>query len=432
MTTVVIADTRAGIEPALDEVFAAFGGVGGAIPADGRPVYVKPNAVHLTPYAHTDPAVLDALLAYLHDRGYRRLAVMESCTGGNFTRLVFHVIGYDRICRRYGARAIYLDEGPTLEVALRDGSRAHVSKHLHDEVVRRGDGAFYLSLPKLKTHSMTTVTLGVKNQQAFPVHGDRMAYHNHDTLHLRLAALYDLVRPDFCIVEGLTATAHGHFPLRAHLGEQLVPVDVLVGGADTLAVDVVAARLLGYSIDEVEHLRLCAGWGLGEGDLDRIDVRGARLDRLATRVPHTLLRRFHPGVRWVVGRQKACAEGCRGNSEALQEMFYGDYPQARGGWTLMCGSGFEDGDLDDLPGDLLVVGPCACSEVGDALRRRYPGRRIYLVPEHNDLMAITRCQARLMGVRPLDMVPANPLVAVWTLLQARLHGLNARVPPAFG
>lgn len=434
--TVVIVEAGEGLPAALDRIFASHGGVRAVIPA-GTTVYLKPNGVHFTPHTHTDPAVLEALLAYLRDHGYGRLAVMESCTGGNFTRLVFKVTGYERLCRRYGARALYLDEGPTAEVALRDDSRVRLSRRLHDEVLRRAgpEEAFYLSLPKLKTHSMSTVTLGVKNQQAFPIDADRMARHNHETLHRRLAALYALVRPDFCIVEGLTATAHGHFPPTALLDECLVPMGLLVGGDDTLAVDVVGARILGYALEEVEHLRLCAEWGLGEGDLARIEVRGVPLARFTERLPCTPLRRFHPDVRWVVGRERACVEGCRGNSEAIQEMLYADYHgrgRGRGGWTLICGSGFEEADLDDLPGDLLVVGPCACDEVADRLRRRYPDRRLYLVPEHNDLMANTRYQARLMGVTPVRMVPLNPLVSAWTLLQARLHGLNARVPPLVG
>ena len=37
--------------------------------------------------------------------------------------------------------------------------------------------------------------------------------------------------------------------------------------------------------EEVEHLRLCAGWGLGEGDISRIDVRGADLGRFTERIP---------------------------------------------------------------------------------------------------------------------------------------------------
>ena len=144
-----------------------------------------------------------------------------------------------------------------------------------------------------------------------------------------------------------------------------------------------------------------------------------------------MLGRHHPDVRWVVGREKACVEGCRGNSEATHEMLYNDY-DGQGGWTLVCGSGFEETDLDDLPGDILIVGPCACAEVGDRLARRYPDRCIYRVEEHNDLMTNTRYQARMMGVTPVKMVPLNPLVSAFTLAQAKLHGLTARVPPLLG
>jgi len=430
MPIVVIAETTQGPTPAIDEVFAPHGGVEEVIPKNGGWVYVKPNGVHFSPGTYTDPAVLEALLAYLRDHGYTHLAVMESSTGGNFTRLVFKVTGYARICRRYGAERVYLDEGPTIRVDLCDGTRAHVPRRLYDDIVHRGNN-FYLSLPKLKTHSMATVTLGVKNQQAFPVDADRMDRHCQRTLHRRLAALYDFTRPDFCIVEGMTATAHGHFPATALLDECLVETNVLIGGSDTLAVDVVGARVLGYGLEEVEHLRLCAEWELGEGDLARIDVRGVGLDRFTRRIPHTILRRLHPDVRWVVGRTRACVEGCRGNSEIIQEMLTHDYG-GTGGWTLVCGSGFEEGDLADLPGDILIVGPCACGEVGATLARRYPDRRIYRVDAHNDLMANTRYQARLMGVTPVNMVPMNPLGSAFTLLQAKLRGLTARVPPLLG
>lgn len=301
MTTTVIADTTQGLKEALDEIFAPFGGVRQALPPSSGALYIKPNGIHFTPHTHTDPAVLEALLAYLCDHGYSRLAVMESCTGGNFTRLVFKITGYAALCRRYGAEPIYLDEGPTVEVALRDGTRARVSRRLHDEIIQRGDNpstgsgrSVYLSLPKLKTHSMATVTLGVKNQQAFPVDADRMKQHNHETLHRRLAALYDLTRPDFCIIEGLTATAHGHFPITALLDEYLVPMNILIGGPDTLAVDVVGARVLGYGLEEVEHLRLCAEWGLGEGDITHIDVRGVELSRFTKRLTQTVRLRSRP------------------------------------------------------------------------------------------------------------------------------------------
>lgn len=430
MTTVVISEIDQSFKDGLDRIFTAFGGIESLVPHNDGLVCIKPNGVHFTPYSYTDPDVLAALLAYLRDHGYRRLAVMESSTGGNFTRLVYRINGYARLCRRYGAKLVYLDEGPTVKVDLCDDSRIRVSQFLYDNIINRGEN-FYLNLPKLKTHSMAQLTLGVKNQQAFPIDTDRMHHHNHETLHRRLAALYALTQPDFCIVEGRYATAHGHIPTQAFLDECLVPMNILIGGKDTLAVDTVSARVLGYEVGEVEHLRLCAEWGLGEADLDKIDVQGVPLDTFAKRLPYTLLGRLHPDVKWVNGRVRACQEGCRGNSENLQEMLTHDH-NGRGGWTLVCGSGFVVEDLDDLPGDILVVGKCACEEVGDKLRREYSDRDVYLVPERNDLMSNTRYQTRLMGVKPVQMVPLNPIFVVWNLLLAKLHGLNARVPPLIG
>jgi uncharacterized protein (DUF362 family) len=434
MPTVVIADATAGLKGALDQIFEPFGGLEAALPRPEGTVYIKPNGVHFTPHTHTDPRVLDALLAYLRDHGYTRLAVMESCTGGNFTRLVFKVTGYDRICRRYGAQPVYLDEGPVVEVRLEgEETPVRIPRLLQEEIVNRGQN-LYLSLPKLKTHSMATVTLGIKNQQGFPVDGDRMDRHTHSTLHRRLAALYRLTRPDFCIIEGLVATAHGHFPATALLDECRVPMDVLIGGPDTLAVDVIGARVLGYDLSEVEHLRLCAELGLWltpqEGP-PAIDVRGLNLGRFTERIPHTLLGRFHPDVRIVQGRERACVEGCKGNSECILEVLTNDHG-GRGGWTLVFGRGFAPQDVEDLPGDILLVGPCAIEDLQALLRARYPHRRIYTVPSHNDLMLNTRYQARLAGVVPLQMVPLNPLISALTLLQARFRGLTARVPPLLG
>jgi uncharacterized protein (DUF362 family) len=132
-----------GLKPALEAIFAPHGGIEAVIPSEnkngGGTVYVKPNAVHFAPYTYTDPTVLEALLAYLRDHGYTRLAVIESSTGGNFTRLVFKVTGYVDICQRYGAEPVYLDEGPTVEVDLCDGTRVRVPRRLHDDVIQRGD-----------------------------------------------------------------------------------------------------------------------------------------------------------------------------------------------------------------------------------------------------------------------------------------------------
>ena len=430
--TVVIADTTGGLPAAFETIFAPYGGVEAVIPA-GSKVYVKPNGVHFSPGTHTDPAVIDALFAWLRDHGYRRLALMENSTHGVATRLVFAVTGYDRVARRHGAELVYLDEGRTVPYTL-DGEESpiRISRRLFETFIdpARRPGSFYLSLPKLKTHSMATVTLGVKNQQAFPIDEDRMHLHSHETLHPRLARLYRMVQPDFCIIEGVTATFNGHVPPRALLDESSARLNVLIGGRDTVAVDAVGARVLGYSVEEVEHLRLVAEWGLGEGRLDAIDVAGD-LGRFDRRYPFQIQRRFRPDVRIVEGRERACVEGCKGNTECVLEILSNDYP-SHGGFSIVFGKGFDDADIAGLPGDILIVGPCAIDERGAELRRRYPGRRIIEVNAHNDLRGITAALTSLMGVRPLDMVPLARWRSLMIVAQARLHGLNSRLPPLLG
>ena len=429
---VTVADTTKGLPAAFDAVFAPYGGVAKVIPA-GSKVYVKPNGVQFFPGHHTDPAVVDGLLGYLRDHGYTRLALMENTSQGVATRIVFAVTGYADIAKRHGAEVVYLDEGSTVQYTL-DGEDEpiRISRRLFDAFIDpdRGPDNFYLSLPKLKTHSMTTVTLGVKNQQAFPIHADRMHFHNHETLHVRLARLYRMVQPDFCIIEGVTAIFNGHLPAPSLLKESSVQLNILIGGRDTVAVDAVASRVMGYAVEEVEHLRLVAEWGLGEGRLDRIQVIGD-LDRFQTRYPYALLRRFPPNVRIVQGRERACVEGCKGNTECALEIISNIHP-AQGPFTIVFGKGFEDADLEGLPGDVLVVGNCAVTERGADLRRRYPDRRIIEVDAHNDIRGITAGVATMMKVKPVDMVPLSPLRSGWLLLQAKLHGLNSRVPPMLG
>jgi uncharacterized protein (DUF362 family) len=429
---VTIADTTGGLPAAFDAVFAPYGGIAGVIPA-GSKVYVKPNGIHFSPGMHTDPAVVDALLSYLGAHGYRRLALMENCTHGISTRLVFEVNGYADIARRHGAELVYLDEGGTVPYTLEGEERPiRIPRRLYDAFVdpSRRPGNFYLSLPKLKTHSMTTMTLGVKNQQAFPIDRDRMHFHNHETLHARLARLYRMVQPDFCIIEGVTAIFNGHVPPKALLEESSVRLDVLIGGQDTVAVDTVGCRVMGYAIEEVEHLRLAAEWGLGEGRLDHIEVIGD-LGRFQTRYPYALLRRFLPDIRIVEGRERACVEGCKGNTECALEIMSNDYP-SRGGFTVVFGRGFDDADLENLPGDILVVGSCAVNDRGADLRGRYPGRRIIEVGAHNDLRGITAGVATLMKLKPMDLTPLGPLRSLWIVLQSRLHGLNSRLVPMLG
>ncbi|MFA6034940.1 MAG: DUF362 domain-containing protein, partial [Myxococcota bacterium] len=223
------------------------------------------------------PAVLKAVIRYFKASGARNVYVIENCTQANFTRLVFHATGYTDLCRDTGAIPVFLDETPAVKVTLKGlDTPVEISKFVRDLLIDRRDEVLYVSVPKLKTHSMSQVTLSVKNQYGLVHQHSRGADHNFN-LHGKLAGIYALLRPDFALVDGLIATNHGHYVAEGNSDRCVVPMNVLLGGTDPLAVDVVGSALMGFSLEDVEHLSRCADTGIGVGDINKIAIINRQL-----------------------------------------------------------------------------------------------------------------------------------------------------------
>ncbi len=351
MPRVVVAAVKEGnFEEALQEVFRPFGGAEGVL-GGRREAFIKVNAVDFKPYCHTDPRAVRALAAILYRAGARRVYVMDNCTQGNFTRLVFRVSGLERAAREAGAVPLYLDEGRQVEVTLPTlGYRVHVSRWVKERLMEGGDENLYISLPKLKTHSMATVTLGVKNQFGLIMQSDRIRDHNWN-LHRKFADIFMLVRPHFTVIEGLHALNHGHYAPEGLAGDCVEELGVFIGGEDTLAVDAVGADLLGIDPRQVEHLRLAAEEGLGCIDLEAIEVIGDR-GPFRRRYTPELLPVFPPDVRILEGAERCCPEGCSLNTRMVLQMLYVDF-HGRGGVGRLGGPGTGGGGLrrrGGLPG----------------------------------------------------------------------------------
>lgn len=426
MSKVAVSPIIESVEDALEGIFEPFGGVESLL--GGREeAFIKVNAVDFKPYTFTDPQVLSVVIRRLRRGGARRVYVMENSTQGNFTRLVFRVSGLEKATKEAGGRPLYLDEGKQVEVLLPTlGYKVRVSRWVKERLIDGRDGNFYLNLPKMKMHSMATVTLGVKNQFGLIAQGDRIKDHNW-MLHRKFADIYTLIRPHFTLIDGLYAVNHGHYPPQGLTESCVERLGVLVGGEDTLAVDAVAADLLGVSPGEVEHLRLPAEDGLGTIELDKIEVIG---DREPYRRSYTseLLDEFPPDVKIIKGAERCCREGCRMNTLALLQMMYVDF-KGRGGFTICMGKGFDHAELEGLKGSVLLVGDCAVEEAYPLLEGRLGRKALRTVHGCNNLRDNLASLAALMKVNPLKMVPLPPWESVGLLLKARLKRTTARISP---
>lgn len=89
--------------------------------------------------------------------------------------------------------------------------------------------------------------------------------------------LWTLSRMDLNVVDMIRGTEAGAFsgsPKRSN---------IVLAGRDPVATDLVAARLMGFNPDDFEFADLAWQRGMGPGLIDRVDVRGGRVEELVSR-----------------------------------------------------------------------------------------------------------------------------------------------------
>jgi len=429
-TRVMCADTGQGLGRAVAACFDEFGGAMNLLKSS-RDVYIKVNAVDLKPHSYTDPEVLRETVRYFRERGARAVYVIENCTQGNFTRLVFEATGITQVCRETGAVPVYLDETDTAPVFLETlESFIDLSEFVYDRLVVNREKNLYVSVPKLKTHSMSTTTLSIKNQFGMVHQMSRVADHNY-RLHRKLADIYRILRPDFALVDGLIATNHGHYIATGNSDRCVLPMDLLIAGDDPLAVDVVGSSLLGFAVDEVEHLKLCRETGIGNGDLSRIEIVNRDLyTSRRKKLTCELLDDFPPGLKILRGRERCCREGCRRNTETVVEVLHRDHG-GRGGFTILMGKGIDRDEVRLISGKVHLAGSCAIQDHGIDLVKRLGRKNVTMSHGCNNLAETVYGLCKQMKVDQLELVPMGTFRALALLAKARLKKSRANITPVF-
>jgi uncharacterized protein (DUF362 family) len=425
---VVIADTKPGIAGAIGKIFDHFGG-GSKMLRSSRDVYIKVNAVGLEPYVYTDPEVLRETILYFQKCGANNIYVIENCTQANFTRLVFYAIGYQRICRETGAIPVYLDETDAVPIFLEGVEEfIDISQFAFERLIEKRAENFYLSLPKLKTHSMSQVTLSIKNQFGLVHQKSRIADHNY-RLHQKFADIYRVVRPDFALIDGLIATTHGHYPSTYNASKCVVPMDVLIGGSDPLATDVVGAAMMGFEIQDVKHLERAAATGIGQGDITQIDIVNKELfESRGKKLTCDLLDDYPPDVTFLRGRERCCKEGCRCNTETVVEMIYRDH-SGKGGFTILMGKGIDKEEVDRIKGRIHIAGSCAIQDYGVTLQNRLGRSNVTMSPGCNNLALTTYGLCKNMKVHPIKLAQVDFFHSAKLLITAKLKRSQASIVP---
>ncbi|MCW4048454.1 MAG: DUF362 domain-containing protein [Candidatus Bathyarchaeota archaeon] len=129
------------------------------------------------------------------------------------------------------------------------------------------DADYFINLPKMKTCAHTLVTLALKNLYGVFQRKKKSKLHKH--LDEVIPFLAEKVRNDFIVLDGINCM-EGNGPI---IGTHLC-LNLILAGTNPVSVDSIASRLMGFDPAEVSHLALSNERGVGELDLDKIEVSG--------------------------------------------------------------------------------------------------------------------------------------------------------------
>ncbi len=236
-----------------------------------RQVVIKPNFVSTSiqlASSHIDQ--IRGILDFFKEFYKKRVIVAEAACGD--TMDAFKNFGYHRLINEYDVELMDLNQGSYEPVSIRDSMR----KPIHVRVSRLllDEDNYLISAAKLKTHDTSVVTLSIKNMAMGSVllFDKEKVHQGFKQTNLNIAKLAQLVWPDLSVIDGLVGM-EGDGPT---FGDP-IHVGVAISSVDPLAADRVACEVMGIDIWKVGYLYYCSERGLGEMDLQRIDIVGEAL-----------------------------------------------------------------------------------------------------------------------------------------------------------
>jgi len=243
----------------------------------GTTTIVKDNISWHFPFpgANTTPWQLEGTILALRRRGLADLVCVENQTVVTDAFKGEDLNHYRPVLARHSipARYNFKDADMKWEV-YRPRARMRVLDRVYPEGIRIPDffhGKNVVHLPTVKCHIYTTTTGAMKNAFGGLLHDKRHYTHSwiHETL-VDLLAIQKEIHPGlFAVMDGTTA-GDGPGP------RTMRPVvkNVMLASADQVAIDAVAAKLMGFDPMAIDYIRLAHEDGLGTGDPRDIEVVG--------------------------------------------------------------------------------------------------------------------------------------------------------------
>jgi len=228
-------------------------------------VFIKPNFTFpvFREGVTTNPKVIKSLLELLKDR-CARVIVGESDGGNRSFKAEEAFAGHKiiEICKEVGAELVNLSTLPSKFVEaeiLSKKVKVQLPKILLEEV------DCFISLPVLKVHVMTGVSLGLKN--LWGCYSDTMRCLHHQNLDRKLTLMAKILNPKITIIDGLYAL-NGHGPM---YGEP-VKTDLLLMSNNIVVADALGAAIMNIPLKRAKHILVAEKESIGTTRLENVKI----------------------------------------------------------------------------------------------------------------------------------------------------------------
>ena len=260
---------------AHETVYRAIDLIGGLkdVVKNAPQVLIKVNFITTKTYetgATTDPLVVEALIRKTKEFS-DKIFVVESDASMTDADKACRATGMLQMCEDNDVKFINLrKEKERVDLEIPDPEVLHritVPKIVADSAI--------INAAKLKTHSQTGVTLGMKNMFGLLPEKFKAKYHFRNISKV-VVDINSVLKPSLTVVDGFYAL-EGPGPVSGYP----VKMDLIIAGRDVVAVDATACRVMGIDSSEIYHIRRAYEKGLGEMRQDRIELVGNRVEEVA-------------------------------------------------------------------------------------------------------------------------------------------------------
>ncbi len=260
------------VRSALEEIFAFHGGIE-AVVGSGKKVLLKPNllsAVAPSKTVTTNPLIVKVVAEMIQEAGGK--VFIGDSPGHDNQEKAHRICGLQEVIEATGAEPLYFSDPVYKQV---EGYRLWEIP-LAPELSRVD---LVINLAKLKTHSFTGMTAAVKNVYGCVPGKHKARFHFEHPLPKDFSRLlldvYYAVRPAFSIIDAVVAM-EGAGPRNGRPRQ----VGLLIGGMNALALDVVAASVLGFQPEQVTTNAEARKLRLEGSDLESIIIKGKELEEV--------------------------------------------------------------------------------------------------------------------------------------------------------